>query len=228
MDGDADIAKVAALIGDPARAAILDALLDGANHRAGELAERAGIAPSTASAHLARLLDGGLVECERLGRERRFRLASPAVAAALEALAQLAPPTRVQSLRASARGDAIRRARTCYDHLAGRVGVAVTDALVAGGALVPVDAAFALTTRGERKLTRLGVDVAEARSRRRAFALACLDWSERRPHLAGALGAALADAVIDAGWLKRRPHDRGLIVTHAGEEALRRELKVAL
>ena len=220
--GDADVAGVAALLADPARAAIVDALMDGGTLRAGELARRAGIAPSTASGHLARLLAGGLVACDRRGRERRYRLASAAVAEGIEALARLARPVEVRSLRGADRGTAIRTARTCYDHLAGRLGVSLTEALVGQGVLLARDSAYEVTTAGELTLGRLGVDVAAARASRRSFARACLDWSERRPHVAGALGAALADALMARGWITRRPGDRGLLVTATGTRELRR------
>jgi DNA-binding transcriptional ArsR family regulator len=220
--GSANIAAVAALIGDPARAAMLDALMDGRARPAGELAERAGIAPSTASGHLSRLRAGQLLVGEVHGRERRYRLASPEVAAALEALARVAPTAEIRSLRAADRDQALRLARTCYDHLAGRVGVALTDALVTRGALVPQDGGFELTGDGETLLSKLGVDIAGARRRRRAFALACIDWSERRPHVAGALGAAVAERLVASGWLVRRPNDRALTVTPAGLRGLHR------
>jgi DNA-binding transcriptional ArsR family regulator len=218
--GDADVAAVAALIADRARAAMLDALMDGRACAAGELARRAGIAPSTASGHLARLLAGGLVLCEIDGRERRYRLASAAVADGLEALSRLAPGTEVRSLRGAERAAAIRAARTCYDHLAGRLGVGLTEALVERKALVARDASYELTATGESTLAALGVDVARARAHRRSFAPACVDWSERRPHLAGALGAALAEALLAQGWVRRRPSDRGLVVTAKGAAEL--------
>jgi DNA-binding transcriptional ArsR family regulator len=220
--GDADIAAVAALLAEPARATMLDALMDGGAQRAGELARRAGVAPSTASGHLARLLAGRLVVCEAEGRERRYRLASAAVAEALEALARVAPPVEVRSLRGADRSEAIRSARTCYDHLAGRLGVGLTEALVERGSLLAGDAAYELTPAGEETLAELGVDVLAARAHRRSFARACLDWSERRPHLAGALGAALAEALLARGWLERRPSDRGLLVTRPGRDGLLR------
>jgi DNA-binding transcriptional ArsR family regulator len=225
--GEADVAAVAGLLGEPARAAIIGALMDGSTHRASDLARRAGVAASTASGHLSRLLEGGLVVSETRGRERHYRLASDATAEAIEALARLAPPAAVRSLRAGSRGEALRRARTCYDHLAGRLGVALTETLVEVEALVPGDASFTLTPSGEKLLERIGVDVGGARKRRRSFARACLDWSERRPHLAGALGAALADALLAQDWVRRRPNDRALVVTVAGERRLRR-LGVAL
>jgi DNA-binding transcriptional ArsR family regulator len=225
---DADISAVAALFADRARAAMLDALMDGRSRPAGELARAAGIGPSTASEHLSRLLNAGLVTYESNGRERRYRIASRAVAEALEVLARLAPEAPARTLRAADRNAALRRARTCYDHLAGRLGVAVTEALVERGALELGNDAYALTRDGEKTMRRLGVDVAAARARSRSFARVCLDWSERRPHLAGALGAAVADAMLTAGWLRRRPHDRGLLITGTGATVLRRELGIEL
>jgi DNA-binding transcriptional ArsR family regulator len=206
---------------------MLDMLMDGASWPAGALARRAGIAPSTASEHLARLVAGGLVAVQPNGRERRYRLASPHVADALEALARIDLDRPVRSLRESSRKEALRHARTCYDHLAGELGVAITDALLGRGALVLRDTSFDLTEDGEALLVeRLGVDVAAARSGRRAFARACLDWTERRPHLAGALGAALADSVLERGWARRRPGDRGLLVTPQGEAGLAETLGI--
>ena len=218
--GSADTAAVASLVAEPARAAMLDVLMDGGAHPAGELARRAGIAPSTASEHLARLLAGGLVDRAVTGRKRLYSLASSSVGELLEELARFAPPVEVVSLRSAARADALRAARTCYDHLAGRLGVGLTEALVARRALLLRDSSYELTVVGERLLSGLGVDVAAARTRRRSFARTCLDWSERRPHLAGALGAALANALLDRGWVERRPNDRGLSITSTGRASL--------
>jgi DNA-binding transcriptional ArsR family regulator len=212
---------VAALLGDSTRAVMLDALMDGQARPAGELARRAGVAPSTASEHLTRLVEGRLLVVEPRGRERRYRLASAEVADVLEALSCLGSEAPVTSLRAAGRTEALREARTCYDHLAGRFGVAVTEALVARDFLRSRDGSFELTGGGEVFLVRLGVDVAGARARKRVFTRSCLDWSERRPHLAGALGAALADAALDQGWVCRRPNDSGLRVTPRGAAALR-------
>ena len=211
---------MAVLFADPARAAMLDVLMDGREHRAGDLATRAGVAASTASGHLSRLLAGEVVTCVASGRERRYRLASPAVAHALEALARLAPPAPVRSLRSADRAEAVRNARTCYDHLAGRLGVRLTDRLLEQRVLVSRGNAYELTRAGAAKLEKLGVDIADARERRRQFAFACLDWSEQRPHLAGALGAALASALLDQGWVARRTGDRGLNVTERGRLSL--------
>jgi DNA-binding transcriptional ArsR family regulator len=212
---------VAALLGDSTRAVMLDALMDGQARPAGELARRAGVAPSTASEHLTRLVEGRLLVVEPRGRERRYRLASAEVADVLEALSCLGSEAPVTSLRAAGRTEALREARTCYDHLAGRFGVAVTEALVARDFLRSRDGSFELTGGGEVFLVRLGVDVAGARARKRVFTRSCLDWSERRPHLAGALGAALAATALDQGWVCRRPNDRGLRVTPRGAAALR-------
>jgi len=199
---------------------MLDALMDSQTQPAGELARRAGVAPSTASEHLTRLVEGRLLVVEPRGRERRYRLASAEVADVLEALSCLGSEAPVTSLRAASRSEALREARTCYDHLAGRFGVGVTEALVARDVLHDRDGSFELTGDGEVFLVELGVDVAGARARKRAFARACLDWSERRPHLAGALGAALADAALDQGWVRRPPNDRWLRVTPKGAAAL--------
>jgi DNA-binding transcriptional ArsR family regulator len=152
--GSVEIAAVAALVGDPARAGMLDALMDGRARPAGELARLVGIAPSTASGHLSRLRAGQLVVCEVHGREHRYRLASPETAALLEALARVAPPTEIRSLRSADRAVAMLQARTCYDHLAGRVGLGITEALVQRGALVAADKGYALTAGGEARQSR--------------------------------------------------------------------------
>ena len=223
----ADLAPVAALIADPSRAAMLDALVGGRPRTAGELARAAGVAPSTATEHLARLESGGLVVSERRGRARHVRLAGPDVARALEALSAIAPQVRPTGLRAWNHGEALRAARSCYDHLAGVAGVDLADALVARGALEPGDGAFAITHAGERAFAAFGLDVPGIRGARRATARACVDWSERRPHVAGALGAALLDELLRRGWLRRRPDGRALTVTPAGAEGLAATFGVA-
>jgi DNA-binding transcriptional ArsR family regulator len=222
VQGDIDIAAAAALMADPARATMLQALMDGGALPSGVLARRAQIAASTASEHLNRLLAGGFVLREVSGREHLYRLASPAVAETLESVARIATAVEVHSLGGANRAEAIRTARTCYDHLAGKLGVGLTEALIHRGALVEGSDAYELTDSGERLLAELGVDVAAARKRRRSFARACLDWSERRPHLAGALGAALADALLAHAWVLRRPSDRGLRITRVGRRELAR------
>jgi len=209
---DRDLAAVAALFGDPARAAMLAALADGRALPAGELARRAGVHPATATAHLRRLVDGGLVRVRVQGRHRYHELAGPQVAAVLESLAQLADPAPVRSLRAHRSATALAEARTCYDHLAGRRGVELCDRLLAGGALHAIDERdHVLTDRGQQLVADLGIDVSEVGATRRVFARCCIDWTHRRPHLAGALPAAITDRLLTLGWLSRTA-GRGLRV----------------
>lgn len=213
MPTPAALAETAAVIGDPARAAMLAALLDGRALTAGELAEAAGITPQTASAHLARLTAAGLLAVARQGRHRYHRLASPAVARLLEDLGTLASPPR--RLATGPRDAAMRLARTCYDHLAGRLAVAIAEAMVARGELDLSADGGTLTEAGEALLARLGMPSPPPR-RGRPICRPCLDWSERRPHLAGALGAALCAHCFDKGWVRRRERGRSLLVTPTG------------
>ncbi len=217
---DRDLSAVAALIADPSRAAMLDGLTAGLPLTAGELARLAGVAPSTASEHLERLERGALVVSERHGRSRHVRLAGAHVARALEALSAIAPPKRATGLRSWQHGEALRAARSCYDHLAGVAGVALADALLERRVLEPGDGGFSITPAGEEELAGFGLDLSAIRGARRATARACLDWSERRPHVAGALGAALMDELLDRRWLRRRTDGRALTVTPAGAAGL--------
>jgi DNA-binding transcriptional ArsR family regulator len=215
---DTDLAAIGAIIGDPSRARMLDALMSGRALAAGELATIAGIGAPTASDHLARLRDGGLVEVVAQGRHRYYRLAGPEVGAALEALSRIAPPRPVRSLRQAGHAQALGFARTCYDHLAGVCGVALHDALIARGWLTR---AYDVTPAGRDGLAGWGVHVEAARSRRRSFARPCLDWTERRPHLAGALAAGITDGLVERGWFVRRAADsRALRLTDAGSAGL--------
>lgn len=225
---DADIAAVGALIGDGARASMLTTLLGGEATTAAELARIAGVSRSGASAHLRKLREGGLVVKEVAGRNHFFRLAGREIAEMLEALARVAPVGRPAGLRESEATRALKRARTCYDHLAGRLGVSVTEALVARRILRLQDGGFALTKTGSTWFEALGVDVPRVLAERRSFTRACLDWSERRPHLAGALGAALTDVALARRWVRRLPGGRALVVTPPGERWLRDELRVEL
>jgi DNA-binding transcriptional ArsR family regulator len=201
---DRDLAPLASLIGDPARIAILAALAEGHALPAGELARRAGVHPATATGHLRRLVDGGLVVVHVQGRHRYHRLAGPQVAALLEAMAQLAPATPVRSLRSDRAARTLGEARTCYDHLAGRRGVELRDRLLEAGALRLVgDRDHELTPVGRRLVTALGVDPGTPARTRRVFARSCVDWTQRRPHLAGALPAALTHRLMELGWLTR-------------------------
>ncbi len=222
---DLDIAPIAGLLADRARVAMLWAVSDGRHLPAGVLAETGHVSPSAATAHLTKLVAAGLLAVERRGRLRYYRLANPAVVAALEALAAV-PPAVPPDLQMPS---ALRLARTCYDHLAGALGVRVTDVLIARGALMLAGDAFTVTLAGTRTFAELGVEVATVAGRsRRAMARPCLDWSERRHHLAGALGAALATRWIEAGWLERSKANRALSVTSQGRRGFRRALDITV
>ncbi|MER5880199.1 winged helix-turn-helix domain-containing protein [Streptomyces sp. NPDC001910] len=213
------LAALAGLLADETRAAFLLALLDGRAWTAGELARHAGVAPSTASEHLGKLVAGGLLTEERQGRHRYVRLADARVAQLVEDLAAHAEPRpaeRPRTLRESSTGSAMARGRTCYDHLAGRLGIALTDALTGRG-LLRQDTGFALTDAGVRWFGGAGISL--ERTGRRPLARACLDWTERRPHLAGTAGAALCRHALDAGWCVRIGSDRAVRVTPIGERA---------
>lgn len=220
MDADVDVAAVAALVGDPTRARMLTALMDGRARTAKELAYGAAVTPQTASSHLAKLTRARLLAMERQSRQRYFRLAAPAVAHAVEALMAVSYP-RPGGARPDGALDGLRIARSCYDHLAGRLGVRVTEAMVRRRLLKPTGREFVLTAAGERFLHRFGVDVGRARKERRAFARQCLDWSERRPHLAGSLGAAVARRCADLRWVQRVAEERTLALTPRGLRGLR-------
>jgi DNA-binding transcriptional ArsR family regulator len=232
MTSPAAFAATAALLAEPPRAAMLQALLAGEPLTAGELARVAGIGAPAASAHLARLVEGGLVAVLPQGRHRYHRLASEEVAAAIETLGGLAaavvPPRRWPH------GETFRTARLCYDHLAGRLGVAVHAGLTGRGWIAPAPGGWAATTAGEAGLAALGIDLAAARGARR-FACDCMDWSERRAHLAGGLGREIAACCLRRHWVSRLPGDsvgdplarRRLAVTPEGARRLGEALGVA-
>lgn len=210
-----DLADAAALIADRTRARILEELLGGPALPAGALAARVGVAPSTVSGHLAKLSAAGLVVVRPNGRRREASLAGPEVAEALEALSRLSTgSTRPIGLRAVNGQLALREARSCYDHLAGRAGVALADGLVARGALSSRDGAFHVTDE-PYFADAFGIDLASL-PRRRPLVRACVDWTEQRPHVAGALGAALLDAFLARGWVARRPDGRALNLSPDG------------
>ncbi len=222
------IAEAAALIGDPSRATMLSALMDGRALTATELAYASGITPQTASGHLARLSEARLVEVEKQGRHRYYRLANEHVAHALEALMTLAVHGAPRHRPTGPKDDAMRFARTCYDHLAGRVGVALAQSLLSDGSLKQNDKAFALTPQGESRLGNLGLDLTKMNKGRRAVASRCLDWSERTPHLGGALGALLLEELEGRDWLLRMPDSRAVTLTKAGKAGLRKEFGISL
>jgi DNA-binding transcriptional ArsR family regulator len=245
--GQRDVAAVARLFGDPSRARILMALAAGRSLPASVLADEAGVSPSATSGHLAQLREANLVVAERSGRHRYHRLARSEVAEALEALATLAPAQPIRSLRQHTHAAALRNARTCYDHLAGRAGVAVTEALVTRGALETTDGVpdtrrrdgdalsaplpvhpYRLGPEAEPVLGALGVDLGALRAQesRRPLLRFCLDWSEQRHHLGGRLGAALLSSFVDRGWVAHTRRRRVLDVTDRGARDLHDHLGI--
>lgn len=224
MKDGPDIARTAALIGDPARANMLSALMDGRALTASELAMHAGIGASTASSHLSRLEQGGLVRMNRQGRHRYYALSGPDVATALEALMGLAQQTGATRVRTGPRDPALRRARVCYDHLAGALGVALYDALLRDGFVALSDESedsLSLTSIGADRFTALGIDMDRVAKGRRAPCRACLDWSMRRHHLAGGVGAAIWSLIQTRDWANRVADSRVVSFSPDGEQAFR-------
>jgi len=218
--GEVDISAAAALMADPSRAAVLMELTDGRALPPSELAEVAGVSRSTMSEHLAKLQKAGFLAVERGGRNRYYRLAGPEVATAVEALAALAPRSEVRSLRQANRAGALGAARTCYGHLAGRLGVGITDALVERGLVEREAEVFLLTEPGTAFFVDLGIENPPRAGK------SCNDWSERRPHLAGKLGVALAKQLFDLDWVRRTDRRRAVAVTAKGKRELARHLGV--
>lgn len=226
MDTQPDIASIAFLIGERTRAMILMALLGGVALPASDLAARCQLTQQTMSAHLAKLVAGGLLAVEPRGRHRYYRLASAEVGHALETMQAIAPRPPVRSLRQSEETRALCFARTCYDHLAGKLGVSLVQAMVQHGYLTEAEKNYALTTAGEQWFTHLGIDVSDSRRKRRVFAASCLDWSERHYHLAGALGASLASQLFAQGWIIRSSSSRAVRLSEAGKRGLLQELNL--
>lgn len=211
-----NIAEVASLIGDPSRASMLMRLLGGRALPAGELAGAARIKPQTASSHLAKMVEGGLLVHESHGRHRYYRLADPEVGRALEALNAIAPLKPVRSLRESEQSKALRFARTCYDHLAGELGVALTDRLLELKLVAADGPDYGVTREGSKWFADFGIDLEKVHRGRRRFACQCLDWSERRHHMAGGLGAAITGRLFELGWIERTEASRAVRVTSEG------------
>jgi DNA-binding transcriptional ArsR family regulator len=211
------IAEIAALVGEPARATMLSALLDGRALTAGELAFAARVTPQTASTHLAKLTETGLLSVIREGRHRYFRLASPKVVEMLDGIVAVALENRPRYRPLSRQARELGKARICYDHLAGRLSVDLADFFTAHEYIVPSEDAAEITPAGTRFLTEFGIDVSALSSTRRHFCRLCLDWTERRPHIAGAVGAALTKRCFDLGWIERMKHSGAVIVTASGQ-----------
>ena len=246
MHGDVDISSIGALVADRGRARILLALGDGRALPASVLADEAGVAASTASAHLSRLVKGGMLRVERHGRHRYFRLAGPEVGELIEALARISPPAPVRSLKQGSKAHAVRFARTCYDHLAGMLGTKLMESLLerdllAGGdgvfdpesaeadrlAAPGFDHDYRLTPSGVRELKAFGIDF-DSLPARRPLIRYCVDWSEQRHHLAGSLGAAITDRMIELGWIRKAQRSRAVHLSDTGFEGLRDRFGVEL
>ena len=223
-----NIAEVAALVGDPSRANMLAAMFDGRALTAGELAETAGVSAATASGHLAKLMQGRLVTVAVQGRHRYFRLASSEVARMLEQIAVVAGDAPTLPRATPRVPTQLREARTCYDHVAGRLGVAIADGLAARGAIILSAEAGVLTEAGRALLEGLGMRLAAPAGSRRVLCRACLDWSERRPHLAGVVGTAILDRSLELGWVRRGAERRALTITPAGRRHFMEDLGAAL
>ncbi|WP_322906889.1 winged helix-turn-helix domain-containing protein [Paenibacillus campi] len=221
-----NLANVASLLGEPSRANMLTALLDGRFHTAGELAHAASITPQTASFHLARLTEHGWIRTEKHGRYRYYRLADSETAQRLEQFLAICPLPEVRSFTQSRQMDRLRYGRTCYDHLAGQVGVTLTEALVESGYLLAQDGAFEMSVAGADFFTALGLDLPQLRRKRRTFAHACLDWSERKHHVGGALGHGLLHLCLERAWIERMPGMRAIAVTADGQHALQKHFGV--
>lgn len=222
-----DFAWVASLAGEPARAAMLSVLFDGRAMPAGELARAAGIAAATASVHLNKLVAGGLVRVRAQGRHRYYELANPEIAHALEAFGSIAPAQKVRSLSGSMRARRLRFARSCYNHLAGELALILANGLVRLGALEREDDGFRVREAAREILAPFGID-AQTLLRTGAHVRACIDWTERRHHIAGPLGTALLESLFASGALRRRPEPRALEITQYGREMLFHLLAVDL
>jgi DNA-binding transcriptional ArsR family regulator len=227
MKNGPSIALIAALAGDPARANMLAALAGGKALTASELANEAGITAQTASSHLAKLEAGGLIAQVKQGRHRYFRLAGQDVAFMLETMMGVAARAGHLRTRPGPSDSLMRKARVCYDHLAGEMGVQLLDSLVARGRIANGEGELALTRKGERFLEEFGIEFKSLEVSRRPLCKSCLDWSMRRAHLAGALGAALLDRIYDLDWARREKNGRTLIFTPRGEKRFREAFRIS-
>ncbi|MGE7676126.1 ArsR/SmtB family transcription factor [Lysinibacillus sp. NPDC094403] len=216
MDINPNMAEIASLLGETSRATMLASMMDGRFHTASELAYMAAIKPQTASFHLAKLVDGKLVKVEKQGRHRYFQLADEEIAHLLESFLAISPPPEVRSLKQSSQMKLLQGARTCYDHLAGKLGVQLTESLVNAGYLQLEEKEFLITAKGAQFFTDFGLDLDDLKRKRRSFSHACLDWSERRYHLAGALGQGILTHLFSLGWVTRVPSIRAIKVTEQG------------
>ncbi|MBD8026219.1 helix-turn-helix transcriptional regulator [Ureibacillus sp. Re31] len=213
-----NVAIIASLVSEPSRAAILTVLLDGRFHTAGELAYAAGIKPQTASFHLAKMVDANVVHVDKQGRHRYYGIRDQEVAHTMEILLTITPPLKVKSFKQSTEDKALRYARTCYDHIAGNVGVQLADSLKNSGIL---SEEFIVTEKGIQFFQSFQVDLHQIKKKRRSFCHKCLDWSERRHHIGGALGNALLERFLELNWVERIPKTRAIKITPKGRQGFK-------
>ncbi|WP_456315028.1 ArsR/SmtB family transcription factor [Pseudomonas shirazensis] len=220
--------KTATLIGDATRAAILWNLLDGRAFTATELAIAAGTSAQNISMHLAKLLEADLICVEKQGRHKYYRFSSKEVAYAVEAMANLIPKPKTASKKETEDYPPIKYCRTCYDHLAGKIGVALTDSLLEQKIIVNKNNVFEISSEGQKWFFDFGINLEEAQKQKRIFLKPCLDWSERRNHLAGSVGAMLLNKMISEDWIRRTKNSRAIIVTGKGEKELLKYFKIVI
>ncbi|PSL46364.1 ArsR family transcriptional regulator [Chitinophaga niastensis] len=218
---ETQIGHIASLIGDPVRALILWTLLDDKAYTATELAISANTSPQNISMHLSKLVQADLLTVERQGRHAYYRFSKQEVAYAIEAIANLVPVEQQKKIVHSKHNAAIKHCRTCYDHLAGNMGVSIADSLLKQAVIIEKGKQFELTTKGAKWFLQLGIDTKELQQQRRIFLKPCLDWTERRYHIAGSLGASLLDTMLAADWVRRTKNSRAIVITAAGEKKMR-------
>ncbi|WP_088051150.1 ArsR/SmtB family transcription factor [Virgibacillus dakarensis] len=228
MKANANVAKVATLVSESSRAAILTILLDGRFHPVSDLAYMVGIKPQTASYHLAKMVEADVIDVETHGRHRYYGIRNQEIAQVMESFLQIAPPVEVRSLRQSFEEEALRRARTCYDHIAGSLGVKLTNALLENQFLREGQKEFHVTTEGEAFFSEMQIEISQLKKNRRKFCHKCLDWSERRHHMAGAVGKAMLDRLLELNWIQKTPNSRALKITSLGEKGLNEKFGIAM
>ncbi|WP_404303276.1 ArsR/SmtB family transcription factor [Paenibacillus sp. DP01] len=228
MSTQSNVAMIASLVSEPSRAAILTALLDGRFHTASELAHMAGIKPQTASFHLAKMTEAQVITVEKQGRHRYYGIQDPEVAKVMESLLSIAPPVPIKSLKQASENEAIRLARTCYDHVAGHLGVQIMSFFMQKGILSEDQDGLHITQQGEIFFADFQINLKNTRQKRRSFSHKCLDWSERRHHLAGALGSALLDRLFELHWVEHLPTTRAIRITAEGKRGFKEVFSIEI
>ncbi|WP_079528010.1 ArsR/SmtB family transcription factor [Halobacillus hunanensis] len=222
MNASPNVAEVASILGEPSRSLILTSLMDGRFHTATELAYMAGIKQQTASFHLSKLMKANLIIMEKHGRHRYYHIIDGEVAQILESFLALSRPPEIRSLNQSIQMKALKSGRTCYDHLAGELGVGLTESMLQEGLIEKAEKEFIVSSKGERFFEEFGLDISKLRQKRRSFSRVCLDWSERQHHLAGALGNAIAAKLFEINWIEKHPSSRAVKVTERGHDGLQK------